>query len=80
MPNNKKSKLTPKNVASDEMMVPVYLNYTRKNLIMSLNVKCGNNKTILTKRGLPSFFGPIDISYRKFTIKFIAVRSMHHEY
>ena len=33
------SKVASKTVAADEMLVPVYLNRTRKNLIMSLKVK-----------------------------------------
>ncbi len=46
------SKVASKTVAADEMLVPVYLNRTRKNLIMSLEVKCGNNKTILYQKGI----------------------------
>lgn len=46
------SKVATKVIAADEMMVPVYLNRTRKNLIMSLKVKCGNNKTILYQKGI----------------------------
>lgn len=45
-------KVASKVIATDEMMVPVYLNRTRKNLIMSLKVKCGNNKTILYQKGI----------------------------
>lgn len=45
-------KVASKVVEADEMMVPVYLNRTRKNLIMSLKVKCGNNKTILYQKGI----------------------------
>lgn len=44
--------MASKTIAADEMMVPVYLNRTRKNLIMSLKVKCGNNKTILYQKGI----------------------------
>ena len=46
------SKVSSKTVAADEMLVPVYLNRTRKNLIMSLKVKCGKNKTILYQKGI----------------------------
>lgn len=45
-------KVTSKVLEEDEMMVPVYLNRTRKNLIMSLKVKCGKNKTTLYQKGL----------------------------
>jgi hypothetical protein len=41
-----------KTIESDEMMIPVYLNRTRKNLIMSLKVKCGKNKTTLYQKGI----------------------------
>jgi hypothetical protein len=44
------SKVASKTVAADEMLLPVYLNRTRKNLIMNLKVKCGNNKTILYQK------------------------------
>lgn len=37
---------------ADEMMVPVYLNRTRKNLIMSLKLSCGKNMTILYQKGI----------------------------
>ncbi len=33
-------------------MIPVYLNRARKNLIMSLRVKCGKNKTTLYQKGI----------------------------
>ena len=46
------SKVASKTAADYEMMVPVYLNRTRKNLIMSLKVKCGNKKTILYQKGI----------------------------
>jgi dynein heavy chain 1 len=45
-------KVSSKTVEADEMMVPVYLNRTRKNLIMSLKVKCGKNKTTLYQKGI----------------------------
>ena len=45
-------KVTSKTVAADEMMVPVYLNRTRKNLIMSLKLNCGKNKTTLYQKGI----------------------------
>jgi hypothetical protein len=45
-------KVASKALLADEMMVPVYLNKTRKNLIMSLKVKCGKNKTILYQKGI----------------------------
>ncbi len=46
------SKMASKTAAANEMMVPVYLNRTRKNLIISLKVKCGNNKAILYQKGI----------------------------
>lgn len=45
-------KVTSKTVAADEMLVPVYLNRTRKNLIMSLKLNCGKNKTTLYQKGI----------------------------
>ena len=45
-------KVASKSLAADEMMVPVYLNRTRKNLIMSLKIKCGKNKTTLYQKGI----------------------------
>jgi dynein heavy chain 1 len=45
-------KVTDKTPAEDEMMIPVYLNKTRKNLIMSLRVKCGDNRTELYQKGI----------------------------
>ena len=42
----------PKTVEDDEMLVPVYLNRTRKQLVMSLKVKCGKNRTILYQKGI----------------------------
>lgn len=45
-------KVESKVLESDEMMIPVYLNRTRKNLIMSLRVKCGKNKTTLYQKGI----------------------------
>lgn len=45
-------KVATKVIKPDEMMVPVYLNRTRKNLIMSLKVKCGEHKTILYQKGI----------------------------
>ncbi len=45
-------KVENKTLESDEMMIPVYLNRTRKNLIMSLRVKCGKNKTTLYQKGI----------------------------
>ena len=33
------------------MMIPVYLNRSRKNLIMSIRVKCGENRTQLYQKG-----------------------------
>ena len=36
------SKVASKTVAADETMVSVFMNRTRKNLIMSLKVNCGN--------------------------------------
>ena len=44
------SKVASKTVAADEMLLPVYLNRTRKNLIMNLKVKCGNKKIILYQK------------------------------
>ncbi len=46
------SKVASEKVAPDEIMVPVYLNRTRKSLIMSLTVKCGNNNAILYQKGI----------------------------
>ena len=45
-------KVADKNPAEDEMMIPVYLNRARKNLILSLRVKCGNNRTLLYQKGI----------------------------
>jgi hypothetical protein len=45
-------KVENKTLESDEMMIPVYLNRSRKNLIMSLRVKCGKNKTTLYQKGI----------------------------
>jgi dynein heavy chain 1, cytosolic len=45
-------KAETKVIDNDEMIVPVYLNKTRKNLIMSLKVKCGLNKTTLYQNGV----------------------------
>jgi len=45
-------KVATKALAADEMMVPVYLNRTRKNLIMSLKIKCGKHKTTLYQKGI----------------------------
>lgn len=45
-------KVADKTPAEDEMMIPVYLNRTRKNLIMSLRVKCGTNRTLLYQKGI----------------------------
>ena len=45
-------KVASKVLADDEMMVPVYLNRTRKNLIMSLKVRCGMNKTTVYQKGV----------------------------
>jgi hypothetical protein len=45
-------KVENKTLEADEMMIPVYLNRTRKNLIMSLRVKCGKNKTTLYQKGI----------------------------
>ena len=45
-------KVADKTPAEDEMMIPVYLNRTRKNLIMSLRVKCGQNRTLLYQKGI----------------------------
>lgn len=45
-------KVASKALQEDEMMVPVYLNRTRKNLIMSLKLKCGKNKTTLYQKGI----------------------------
>jgi hypothetical protein len=45
-------KVASKVLEHDEMLVPVYLNRTRKNLIMSLKVKCGKNRTILYQKGI----------------------------
>ena len=42
----------PKSVEDDELLVPVYLNRTRKQLVMSLKVKCGKNRTILYQKGI----------------------------
>lgn len=36
----------------DQMMVPVYLNRTRKNLILSLRLNCGEKKTLLYQKGI----------------------------
>lgn len=41
-----------KPLKEDEMMIPVYLNQTRKNLILSLRVKCGEKKTLLYQKGI----------------------------
>jgi dynein heavy chain 1 len=45
-------KVTDKTPAEDEIMIPIYLNRTRKNLIMSLRVKCGINRTLLYQKGI----------------------------
>lgn len=45
-------KVADKTPAEDEMMIPVYLNRTRKNLIMSLRVKCGAHRTLLYQKGI----------------------------
>ena len=45
-------KVADKTLAEDEMLVPVYLNRTRKKLIMSLKVRCGKNKTSLYQKGI----------------------------
>jgi hypothetical protein len=34
------------------MMVPVYLNRTRKNIILSIKLKCGKNRTDLYQKGV----------------------------
>ena len=44
--------MADKTLAEDEMLVPVYLNRTRKKLIMSLKVRCGKNKTSLYQKGI----------------------------
>jgi dynein heavy chain 1 len=45
-------KIDNKNLENDQMMIPVYLNRTRKNLILSLKVNCGKNKTTLYQKGI----------------------------
>jgi dynein heavy chain 1, cytosolic len=45
-------KTASKTLADDEMLLPVYLNRTRKHLIMSLKVNCGKNKTTLYQKGI----------------------------
>ncbi len=66
------SKVASKTVAADEMMEPVYLNRTRKNLIMILKVKCGNNKTIFYQKGIAIIFRTNWlINHSKCIIKFI---------
>jgi len=45
-------KTESKVLKEDEMMIPVYLNRTRKKLIMSLRVQCGKNKTVLYQKGI----------------------------
>lgn len=45
-------KVSSKTMLGDEMLIPVYLNRTRKNLIMSLKVRCGNNRTTLYQKGI----------------------------
>ena len=45
-------KVADKTPEEDEMMIPVYLNRTRKNLIMSLRIKCGENRTLLYQKGI----------------------------
>lgn len=45
-------KVENKGLENNQMMIPVYLNRTRKNLIMSLKVNCGNNKTTLYQKGI----------------------------
>jgi len=46
------NKITSRALEEDEMLVPVYLNRTRKQLIMSLRVRCGKNRTILYQKGI----------------------------
>jgi dynein heavy chain 1 len=45
-------KVENKVLNEDEMMIPVYLNRTRKNLIMSIRVKCGEFRTLLYQKGI----------------------------
>jgi dynein heavy chain 1 len=45
-------KVGDKTPGEDEMMIPVYLNRSRKNLIMSLRVKCGSHRTLLYQKGI----------------------------
>jgi dynein heavy chain 1, cytosolic len=46
------NKISSRTLADDEMLVPVYLNRTRKQLIMSLRVRCGKNRTTLYQKGI----------------------------
>jgi hypothetical protein len=39
-------------IREDEMMVPVYLNVSRKNIILSIKLKCGDNRTALYQKGV----------------------------
>lgn len=39
-------------VRDDEMMVPVYLNGSRKQILLSIKLKCGNNRTALYQKGV----------------------------
>lgn len=45
-------KVASKALKHGEMMVPVYLNRSRKNLIMSIKVNCGENRTVLYQKGI----------------------------
>ena len=45
-------KVATKTLEDDEMLLPVYLNRTRKQLVMSLKVKCGKNRTTLYQKGI----------------------------
>ena len=37
-------------VKEDEMLIPVYLNVSRKNIILSIKLKCGDNRTSLYQK------------------------------
>lgn len=39
-------------VKEDEMLIPVYLNASRKNIILSIKLKCANNRTALYQKGV----------------------------
>lgn len=39
-------------IGEDEIMIPIYLNKSRKNIILSVKLTCGNNRTALYQKGV----------------------------